>query len=67
MAEAQAAGALIVKPAHETFWGGCSGYFQDPDGHLWEVALNRSGTQNGRLRPAICCRFTFDCRVTIGV
>jgi uncharacterized glyoxalase superfamily protein PhnB len=40
MPEAQAAGALIVKPPHETFWGGCSGYFQDPDGHLWEVALN---------------------------
>jgi uncharacterized protein len=40
MAQAKAAGATIVKPAHETFWGGYSGYFQDPDGHLWEVALN---------------------------
>jgi hypothetical protein len=40
MAQARAAGAVIVKPAHETFWGGYSGYFQDPDGHLWEVALN---------------------------
>ena len=40
MAQAQAAGATIVKPAHETFWRGYSGYFQDPDGHLWEVALN---------------------------
>jgi uncharacterized protein len=40
MAQAQAAGAAIVKPAHETFWGGYSGYFQDPDGHIWEVAFN---------------------------
>jgi len=40
MAEAQRAGARIIKPAHETFWGGYAGYFQDPDGHLWEVAWN---------------------------
>jgi catechol 2,3-dioxygenase-like lactoylglutathione lyase family enzyme len=40
MAQARAAGAVIVKPAHETFWGGYSGYFQDPDGHLWEVVFN---------------------------
>ncbi|MFO7285373.1 MAG: VOC family protein [Gammaproteobacteria bacterium] len=40
MAAAQAAGATIVKPAHDTFWGGYSGYFQDPDGHLWEVVWN---------------------------
>lgn len=40
MAQAKAAGATITKPAHETFWGGYSGYFQDPDGHVWEVALN---------------------------
>lgn len=40
LAKAQKAGASIVKPAHETFWGGYSGYFQDPDGHLWEVAWN---------------------------
>lgn len=40
MAEAEAAGARIVKPAHEVFWGGYSGYFADPDGHLWEVAHN---------------------------
>lgn len=40
MAQAQAAGATIVKPAHETFWGGYTGYFQDPDGHVWEVAFN---------------------------
>lgn len=40
MAQAKAAGAVIVKPAHDTFWGGYAGYFQDPDGHMWEVAWN---------------------------
>jgi uncharacterized protein len=40
LAEAAAAGATVVKAAHETFWGGYSGYFADPDGHLWEVAHN---------------------------
>ncbi|HWK70644.1 VOC family protein [Pollutimonas sp. M17] len=40
MDQAQAAGAVIVKPAQETFWGGYAGYFQDPDGHLWEVVWN---------------------------
>lgn len=40
MREAQRAGATIVKPAGATFWGGHAGYFQDPDGHLWEVAFN---------------------------
>jgi hypothetical protein len=36
--EAESAGAKIVKPAQEAFWGGYSGYFSDPDGFLWEVA-----------------------------
>ncbi len=40
LAEAEAAGARIVKPAQDVFWGGYSGYFADPDGHLWEVAWN---------------------------
>lgn len=40
MLQAQSAGGNIVKPAHETLWGGYSGYFQDPDGHLWEVVWN---------------------------
>lgn len=40
MAKAAAAGAKIVKPARDTFWGGYSGYFQDPDGHLWEIVWN---------------------------
>ena len=40
MAQAASAGALIVKPAQDTFYGGYAGYFQDPDLHLWEVAWN---------------------------
>ncbi|MBT6096144.1 MAG: VOC family protein [Rhodospirillaceae bacterium] len=40
LAEAKAAGANIVKPAEDVFWGGYSGYFSDPDGHHWEVAWN---------------------------
>ena len=38
--QALAAGARLVKPAQKVFWGGYSGYFSDPDGHLWEVAHN---------------------------
>ncbi|WP_269497418.1 VOC family protein [Castellaniella sp. S9] len=40
MATAASAGATIVKPAHDTFWGGYSGYFLDPDRHLWEIVWN---------------------------
>ena len=40
MEQARRAGAMIVKPAVDTFWGGYAGYFQDPDGHLWEIAWN---------------------------
>jgi uncharacterized protein len=40
MAQANKAGAKIIKPARETFWGGYAGYFQDPDQHLWEIAWN---------------------------
>ena len=40
MAQAKKAGAKIVKRAQKTFWGGYSGYFQDPDGHLWEIVYN---------------------------
>ena len=42
LAEAEAAGATILKPAQEAFWGGYSGYFADPDGFPWEVAWNPS-------------------------
>lgn len=40
LAQAEAAGARITKPAERVFWGGYSGYFADPDGHAWEVAHN---------------------------
>ncbi|WNF35219.1 VOC family protein [Bacillaceae bacterium IKA-2] len=40
MEQAKQAGATITDPAHDTFWGGYSGHFQDPDGHLWEVVWN---------------------------
>jgi len=40
MKQAKEVGAKIVKPAEDTFWGGYAGYFQDPDGHLWEVVWN---------------------------
>lgn len=40
MEQARRAGATIVKPAHDTFWGGYAGYFADPDQHVWEVAWN---------------------------
>jgi catechol 2,3-dioxygenase-like lactoylglutathione lyase family enzyme len=44
MAQAKNAGATIVKPAQETFWGGYAGYFQDPDQHLWEIVWNPKWT-----------------------
>jgi catechol 2,3-dioxygenase-like lactoylglutathione lyase family enzyme len=40
LAQAQQAGAAITEPPHERPWGIYSGYFQDPDGHLWEVIWN---------------------------
>jgi uncharacterized protein len=40
LAEAEAAGATIARPGADTFWGGYSGVFFDPDGHPWEVAHN---------------------------
>ena len=51
LASAAKAGAAIVKPAADTFWGGYSGYFTDPDGYLWEVAwgafdFNEDGSLN---------------------
>jgi uncharacterized protein len=42
LAQAAAAGAKILKPAQEAFWGGYSGYFSDLDGFLWEIAWNPS-------------------------
>lgn len=40
MAQAASAGAQIIKPGQETFYGGYAGYFRDPDGHLWEIVWN---------------------------
>ncbi|MGZ2256957.1 VOC family protein [Roseobacter sp. A03A-229] len=40
IARAEAAGARILKPAQDVFWGGYHGYFADPEGHIWEVAYN---------------------------
>ena len=40
LAAAEAAGARILREAHDVFWGGHIGYFADPDGHVWEVAHN---------------------------
>src|SRR2546429_897230 len=40
MEQARKAGAIITKAAQDTFWGGFAGYFQDPDGHLWEIVWN---------------------------
>lgn len=40
MEQARKAGAVMVKDAQETFWGGYAGYFQDPDAHLWEIVWN---------------------------
>ncbi|MGA7524176.1 MAG: VOC family protein [Acidobacteriaceae bacterium] len=52
LAEAQAAGARILKSAEEAFWGGYSGYFADPDGYPWEVCWNPGFTvmPDGSLR-----------------
>lgn len=52
LAEAAAAGAAILKSAEDTPWGGYSGYFADPDGHLWEVAFNPAWTigEDGSVR-----------------
>jgi catechol 2,3-dioxygenase-like lactoylglutathione lyase family enzyme len=44
IAEAEKAGARIVRPGGKTFWGGYSGVFVDPDGHPWEVAHNQHWT-----------------------
>ncbi|MEM6636687.1 MAG: VOC family protein [Pseudomonadota bacterium] len=40
MARAEAAGANVIKRAHDVFWGGHIGYFADPDGHVWEIGWN---------------------------
>ena len=44
MEQAKRAGAAVVRPAGDTFWGGYAGCFQDPDGHVWEIAWNPQWT-----------------------
>ncbi len=46
LAFAESCGGRIIQPAREVFWGGYSGYFADPDGHLWEIAYNPITTLN---------------------
>jgi uncharacterized protein len=54
MLEAEAAGAKITRAAGETFWGGYSGAFTDPEGHAWEIAFNPHWTldEDGSIRLA---------------
>lgn len=49
---AAAAGGRVLRDAHEVFWGGTTGYFADPEGHLWEVAHNPHAplADDGRFR-----------------
>lgn len=44
MDQARRAGATMLKPSGDTFWGGYAGCFQDPDGHVWEIAWNPQWT-----------------------
>lgn len=53
LAEAKAAGAKMLKPAGDMFWGGYSGYFADPDGHPWEVAWNPGWTLDSEGRVSL--------------
>ncbi len=52
MAAAEAAGAEILRPASDVFWGGYIGYFRAPDGHIWEIAHNPFSplAENGAFR-----------------
>lgn len=50
MRQAADAGAVVVKPAQPTFWGGYAGYFQDPEGHLWEVVWNPQWQEDANTR-----------------
>lgn len=52
LAAAEAAGAEVLKPVQDVFWGGHHGYFRSPDGHVWEIAFNPFSplAQNGAFR-----------------
>lgn len=51
LAYVETCGGKLVQPARKVFWGGYSGYFADPDGHLWEIAYNPifKLDENGRM------------------
>jgi uncharacterized protein len=53
LGEAVAAGATLVKPGTEAFWGGYAGYFADPDGFLWEIAWNPGFPLDAAGRPVL--------------
>lgn len=53
LAEARTAGATILKSPEDVFWGGYSGYFADPDGHVWEVAWNPFWSIDGEGRVSL--------------
>lgn len=53
LAFAESCGARITKPAQRVFWGGYSGYFADPDGHLWEIAYNPVWPLDAKGRPQL--------------
>jgi uncharacterized protein len=53
LAQAVQCGAKLVKPGQRVFWGGYSGYFADPDGHLWEVAYNPAWPLDAEGRPQL--------------
>ncbi len=55
------AGATVVKRPEKVFWGGYSGYFADPDGHVWELAMNPFWPLNedGTLTLADCVKTAY--------
>jgi catechol 2,3-dioxygenase-like lactoylglutathione lyase family enzyme len=53
LAQAVQCGAKLVKTGQRVFWGGYSGYFADPDGHLWEVAYNPAWPLDAEGRPQL--------------
>ncbi len=53
LAEVASKGGRIVQPPRRVFWGGYSGYFADPDGHLWEVAFNPGWPLDAAGRPVL--------------
>ena len=53
LADVAGKGGRITKAAQKAFWGGYSGYFADPDGHLWEIAYNPFWPMDREGRPQL--------------